>query len=252
MSDSDKTIECGTHGKTRATFVCQHLISGEHLGFNCGYEPDDPDDLYPDAWCDKCETTRQVEGEWNEKSEAISDIAVICAHCYEDTRARNWIQDDQEWNELVSSCCQLFQRRQEKFLSKFKVGDHERWDLDQETGIITFSHEGEPQVEAEIHFVGTYSRKSNTWMWAWANYLDEEKVRSASRRIREFGEEHKFLGLAAHLSDATEEDAGHYTAIMAKELDAIGIYRTTKDELISYMVITKARWVKKKKLFWIF
>ena len=50
MSDSDNKIECDTHGTTDATFVCQHLVGGEKLGFNLGYDPEDPDDLYPNKW----------------------------------------------------------------------------------------------------------------------------------------------------------------------------------------------------------
>ncbi|HEC00463.1 MAG TPA: hypothetical protein ENI91_02095, partial [Sphingomonadales bacterium] len=182
---TDEKINCDTHGMANSTFVCQHLIEGEKLGFNLGYDPDDPNDPYPDAWCDKCETVSDEEGGWNKKSQAFANIKILCSYCYENVRERNWIQDNQEWDKLVSSSCQWLHKRQEKILTKFKIGEHDRWDRDEETGILTFSHKGEPQVEAEFHFAGSFSKKSNTWMWAWANNSFAEKVKAASQKIKE-------------------------------------------------------------------
>lgn len=80
MSNSDKKVECDTHGTVNATFVCQHLVGGEKLGFNFGYNPESPDDLYPDAWCNECEYALETEGEWNDKSEKFTEIKLLCAH----------------------------------------------------------------------------------------------------------------------------------------------------------------------------
>ena len=84
MSNSENKVECGTHGTSTATFVCQHLVSGEKLGFNCGYDPEEPNAIYPDAWCDECEKVLDAEGEWNDRSESFADIKLLCAYCYED------------------------------------------------------------------------------------------------------------------------------------------------------------------------
>ena len=63
MSDEELSVECGEHGKSPATFVCQHLPAGENQGFNVGYDPEAPDDAYPDAWCDQCDAVLEQEGE---------------------------------------------------------------------------------------------------------------------------------------------------------------------------------------------
>src|SRR5688572_24438369 len=94
MSDSDKRITCDTHGAADATFLCQHLAGGERLGFYIGYDSDNPDALYPDAWCGGCDKVRQAEGGWNDKSEKFAGIKLLCAHCYEAARDRNWLQND--------------------------------------------------------------------------------------------------------------------------------------------------------------
>lgn len=81
-------IECGTHGECFKTFVCTHLL-GESagLGFNC----DDPDEEnpFPDAWCDNCEIIRAAHDGWDEESEKLAEISLLCSGCYERARIRN-------------------------------------------------------------------------------------------------------------------------------------------------------------------
>ena len=252
MSDTDKKVECDTHGTAVATFVCQHLVGGEKLGFNLGYDPEQPDDLYPDAWCDECESVLEAEGEWNEKSEEFAGIKLLCAHCYEDTRNKNWLQNDEVFHDLISSNFRYLEERQKEFLEKYKVNDHERWDWYQDTGKLVFTHRGVKQVEADVHFSGTFSKNSNTWMWAWANDSLEETVKSSSRKVRAIGEELGLLKLVAAHWDATEVDGWEMTAVLAKVMNAIGAYRTPSDTGYTYMVVTKAKWVNKNKILQLF
>ncbi len=87
MSERE-AITCGAHGETPVTFMCRHLATGTACGFHASVE--DPDDEWPDAWCDLCEKAFQAAGgEWNEVSEAGLGLKVLCTHCYEDARARN-------------------------------------------------------------------------------------------------------------------------------------------------------------------
>jgi len=84
---SDK-IHCDTHGETQRAFVCSHLVSpSAGLGFNC----DEPtkDNLYPDAWCDDCNLIFQTHQGWNEETEKLVSIKLLCSGCYELARVRN-------------------------------------------------------------------------------------------------------------------------------------------------------------------
>lgn len=248
MSDSDNKVECGTHGTANATFLCRHLIEGEKLGFNLGVDPENPDDLCPDAWCDECEKVLAAEGEWNDLSENFADIKLVCSYCYEGIRERNWIQNNEVFHDLVKSSFGFIEPRHKDFLSKYKASEHERWDWYQETGKLVFSHNRKPQVEADIHFSGTYSTDSKTWMWAWANESLEEKVKSSSRQVRAMGEELGLKQLVAARYAATEVDGWEMTSVLAKHLNAIGVYRTPDDSGFAYMVVTKAKWVNKGKI----
>lgn len=81
-------IECSTHGECFKTFVCSHLL-GENtaLGFNRN-EPDEKNP-FPDAWCDNCELIRAAHDGWNEESEKLCQITLLCSGCYERSRIRN-------------------------------------------------------------------------------------------------------------------------------------------------------------------
>jgi hypothetical protein len=85
MSD-ERVVHCGSHGPRRPAFVCQHLVGGTSgLGF---YAPDDPgDDLQ--GWCGACEKVRERCGGWNDESEHVAGIRLICDLCYEAARQRN-------------------------------------------------------------------------------------------------------------------------------------------------------------------
>jgi hypothetical protein len=90
MNDDPRRIHCDSHGAQRPTFVCRHLVSGVGLGFNepCGPQDEDASDEQA-AWCDHCEEARLAGGGWTAKSEAEAGISLICALCFEASRARN-------------------------------------------------------------------------------------------------------------------------------------------------------------------
>lgn len=81
-------IQCNTHGECEETFVCTHLVGeATALGFN----RDEPtvENSFPDAWCDDCELIRTTHGRWNEESENLVKISLLCSGCYERARIRN-------------------------------------------------------------------------------------------------------------------------------------------------------------------
>lgn len=81
-------VSCATHGERQATYVCTHLLGDSvSLGFNCS-DPDD-ENPFPDAWCDDCELIRVAHGEWNDESQQLIKISLLCSGCYEHSRIRN-------------------------------------------------------------------------------------------------------------------------------------------------------------------
>ncbi|HZI56124.1 MAG TPA: DUF2199 domain-containing protein, partial [Verrucomicrobiae bacterium] len=44
---------------------------------------------FPDAWCDNCEIIRIAHDGWDEESEKLAAISMICSDCYERAQIRN-------------------------------------------------------------------------------------------------------------------------------------------------------------------
>jgi hypothetical protein len=85
---SENVIQCGTHGEGQKAFVCSHLLGhSADLGFNRNSPTSD--NPFPDAWCYDCEVVRAAHGGWNEDSEKLVHISLLCSLCYGQARIRN-------------------------------------------------------------------------------------------------------------------------------------------------------------------
>jgi hypothetical protein len=82
------TVHCGTHGERERAYVCTHLVGDSvALGFNSDETTEE--NPHPDGWCDDCEIIRVEHGGWNEESENLIELALLCSGCYELSRIRN-------------------------------------------------------------------------------------------------------------------------------------------------------------------
>jgi hypothetical protein len=245
MSDAERQIECSEHGKREATFVCQHSPKGEGLGFHQGFGADDPDALFPDAWCDACEAIRQEEGGWNARSESVAAIKVLCSGCYLKRRLLNWPRSTHvEEAELIRESVDHLRSKQDALAREYRLNDHEQYNWNQESGQLVFSNRGTPAVVADFQFVGSVSTRTGTWLWSWANESDLEAVRSQVREVRAYGEQHRLLKLACAYWSAEEEDGWAMTAVAAYLLKARGAYRSPDDHKFSFMIMTNVRWAQ--------
>jgi hypothetical protein len=86
-------VECPEHGDVLPAFVCAHLVSGSRLGFIQAEGPNDHPDFgdSPSAWCAACEKVRARAGGWNDESESVARVTMICVECFERARQRNSI-----------------------------------------------------------------------------------------------------------------------------------------------------------------
>lgn len=89
MTASDSsTVHCDRHGDRQKAYICDHLLHGTHQGFFAA--SDEPANPHPDAWCTKCQQILLDHGgEWNEKSQALIKVRLVCGDCYEEIKERN-------------------------------------------------------------------------------------------------------------------------------------------------------------------
>ena len=86
---NEKFVECSTHGKQQATFVCQHIILSLQDGKPRGFWSAETEELRPDSWCSECEDLVNEVGEWNDETEAFAGVSLLCGACYDKAKAMN-------------------------------------------------------------------------------------------------------------------------------------------------------------------
>jgi hypothetical protein len=245
MTDEDRWIDCPEHGSAAAALVCRHLRTGQGLGFNAGLDPENPDALWPDAWCDACEGVLSGEGQWNDTAVAHADFGLLCAHCYQKVRALNWPREGHvALARLLESSIPYLQARQKELEVQYRISRYPRYDWYQETAELVFSDKGKPVVVADIQFVGSVSTRSGSWMWSWANGSLLESAKSKIRRVRTYGDTHSILKLACGYWDADEADGWEMTAISAFLLKAKGAYRSPDESGFTFLLMTGIRWAQ--------
>jgi hypothetical protein len=126
--------------------------------------------------------------------------------------------------------------------SDYSLGSYERFDWDQLTGVMTFSHEGVVRLNAHVQFVGSISSETKTWLWSWANDSILDTCKERITDVKQFGELHGLDELTVSKWKATEEDGWAMTAISANILQAKGAYRAPAANGLTYFVFTSMHW----------
>lgn len=242
MSD-DAMVSCDAHGEAHATYVCEHLAGNPVQRWHSAAPSED--NRWPDAWCSQCNVEFLKEGEWNERNEEGLVPRILCHMCYESALARSVARLDASgesaWNELVTRSVTALSRKQALLESSMHLGQHQRWDWDQEQAQLIFSNDGTPAVICDIAFVGSISTASNTWLWSWANFSLMDAARAPMESVREFGEESDFPKLMVPKWQADEADGWEMAAVAAEVMGALGVYRAPVDRGFTFLVILHAR-----------
>lgn len=153
---------------------------------------------------------------------------------------------DEKWVAQVTESHNYLSERQDKLMTQYKLGEHKRFDWDQDTGSLVFSNDGVVAVVAKVQFVGSISTKSNTWLWSWANSTIQDNVKDQMHIVRDFGEKSGYEALTTDKWKGDEVDGWEMTSITAQLLKAKGAYRTSSKNGFTYMVITEIQWSQKR------
>lgn len=249
MSDASMRVQCERHSETAAAFVCRHLRTGIGCGFHCSDE--DPDDAWPDAWCDSCEAVYFDE---NEPEEMTADnLSLVCTGCYEVIRARNsrvpetlypgqLDVDEDEFSELARYACERCQVRQDAAVRAWSLFGSGQWFYDSLTRTIRFFDDpAAPGVVADATIVGSFSQNSHTWLWAWANAEYTESERISVEPLQTFGYVRGIPKFYKSQWPAEEIDGWEVTQIAADLFQADAVYRAPMDDLFVFMLLNRFR-----------
>jgi hypothetical protein len=96
------------------------------------------------------------------------------------------------------------------------------WGLEAKTGKLTFGR----KITLQAEILGTYSKDSGTWLWAWGNPhspLPDDRTR-ISRGLRQFGTDKKISELATAELPVTQEMNHHHLGLLASGLAKLPAY----------------------------
>jgi len=243
-----ESVICGAHGETAATFTCRHVASGVACGFHASAE--DPDDPWPDAWCDLCaEALQAAGGEWSDVPAEQVQIQRRCARCYEAARERN--RDvplhargaaarltELEVSQLIRHAVRASQGTQAASKKRWGWGDMARWQLDDAAATLTFSDPTKPTVVADVQIVGSYSARSGTFQWAWQTLGTADPKTDAVSRLRVFGEVRGLAMLATPNWPCEETDGWAMASLAGYVSGGEGLYRAAFDQVYWYLLLT--------------
>ena len=77
-------VDCGVRGKRVSAVVCRHLLKPEVDPVGFIENSSDPNDLQ--AWCYKCESVFEEEGDMTERFREFNDMAIVCVDCYQNSK----------------------------------------------------------------------------------------------------------------------------------------------------------------------
>lgn len=119
----------------------------------------------------------------------------------------------------------MLQRTTAAHVDRWGLGTAERWDLDQDSGLLRWTFP-DRVAEAPVQILGSYSPHSASWMWAWANESLPSGLCAANEAVRTWGEQQGSAALTTPvLEDVSDEQVADLTAIAFRVTQATGFYR---------------------------
>lgn len=108
-----------------------------------------------------------------------------------------WVTDRplDRWASVVAGAHAMMAQLQKETYAKWDLdfGIQYEWNID--NAEMIFSRNGKAFVRADLIYVGSISRQTNTFLWGWANESIPAKATARLRDVRSYGEEQGFAKL---------------------------------------------------------
>ena len=148
------------------------------------------------------------------------------------------IFEKESFDSFLTKTMERLAIEQEHFKIKYSIDNYDHCDYHQPSGIFTFSNDIDKLFFA-YQVIGTFSTKSNTWLWSWANNNTYPNVRIDSEKIKIFGLENNYEKLTKSKWDAEEVDGWEMLSIANWLLRPLGVYRILIEQLFIFVIFKK-------------
>ena len=104
------------------------------------------------------------------------------------------------------------------------LGSAQRWDLDQRSGLITWTFP-DKVATAPAQILASYNSEGESWLWAWANESILPELSRDACSLRDWAVAHNQPTLAQPAVHADDQAAAALTALAIRITEAEGFYR---------------------------
>lgn len=141
------------------------------------------------------------------------------------------------YEEYAQKALEELKSVQETFGNLYPINRYANWFYNQTTGLLRFYNDDMDEIYFEYLPIGTYSTKTQTWMWEWNKETSLEKNKNQALTIREFGKQNNYEKLINPHFDSDIYDGSEFLAIAYKLLGGIGVYKPITDYLELYFLL---------------
>ena len=132
---------------------------------------------------------------------------------------------------------EIVSKSQELFITEYDINSYANWFYDQESELLRLYNQDGSELFFKYIPVGSYSLKSNTWMWSWNNDGSIEKHKNTTLKAKELGLEHDFKYLKKGLFEYSQDECWKLTAISKNLIGGIGVYCTKSNDFFKYVIL---------------
>lgn len=131
---------------------------------------------------------------------------------------------NEQFESYLDMCYDKLESKQQKFITDYNIDNFDEYWYDQDQCILQFKNNGQVLLEFSVVFIGSWSGKSNSWMWSWANENMSDCARSKSNCLKGL---QKITGSEVFITsifECDQEMAHELAAFSIEYLDAEGMY----------------------------
>src|SRR5947207_11337904 len=134
------------------------------------------------------------------------------------------VAETPDFESLLRTCMEELMAKTQTHQAEWGFGAEEEWLLDQDQALLTFRFPGRCTT-AGVQVIGTYNTQNGTWLWAWANPLIADHLKTDALRLKEYGEQWGIPRLTSPEWAAQESDCWYMAALACQLFGAQGAYR---------------------------
>jgi hypothetical protein len=136
--------------------------------------------------------------------------------------------------DFIAQCRERLAQQTALHAAAWRLGSESQWMADMDAGTIRFEF-ADRSVQAAFQVVGTYDRRSGSFLWGWDHPSVPDTLRLHARLALEWGRDHAVSAFTTRSVNCTEDDAWGYAAVTSRLADASGVYRGPAGDTLVFM-----------------